>query len=141
MSTNVPHRPVNVEEHSSPWANGLNIFAGSMMIIAGIWHALAGLAALFNDKVYVATPEYIYSYDLTTWGWVHLLLGILVAVAGVAVIKGQMWGRVLGIVIASLSMIANFLFIPYYPVWSLLIVALDVAIIWALAMHGRKAAY
>jgi hypothetical protein len=138
MSTEIPHAPVTSHQQEAPGANGLTIFAGSLMVIAGVWHVLAGIAALFNDKVYVSTPTYIYEFDLTTWGWIHVVLGLLVAGAGVAVLRGQTWGRVVGIVLASLSLIANFLFIPWYPIWSLLIVALDVAVIWALATYHRE---
>ena len=139
MTTRTPAEPITssgVQE--SPWANGLSIFAAAMMVITGFWQALAGIAALLNDKVYVATPGYIYSFDLTAWGWIHLLLGILVVGAGVAVFFGQMWARVVGILLASLSMIANFLFIPHYPIWSLTIIALDAAVIWALATYRRE---
>jgi hypothetical protein len=124
----------------SPWASGLALFAGIAMIIGGIWHALAGLSALFNDKVYVTTPEYIYAFDLTTWGWVQLLLGLVVAGAGVSVVKGQTWGHIIAIMLVGLSLIANFVFIPHYPVWSILIIALDIAIIWALCTYRREAA-
>jgi hypothetical protein len=115
-------------------------FAAVVMIVAGIFEALQGLAALFRNEVYAAGPRYIYSFDLTTWGWIHLLLGILVAVAGFAVMSGRLWGRSVGIILAVLSMIANFLFVPYYPVWSLLIIALDVFVIWALCLYSRDAA-
>ena len=108
------------------------------MVIAGFWQALAGIAALMQDKVYVTTPGYIYSFDLTGWGWIHLLLGILIICAGVAVFFGQMWARVVGILLAGVSMIANFVFIPHYPIWSLTIIALDVAVIWALATYRRE---
>ena len=116
------------------------MFAGVMMLIVGIFQALDGIAALVNDKVYVTTPNYIYAFDLTGWGWIHLLLGILVVVVGVAILQGQTWGRwigigLVGLSLASLSMIANFLFIPYYPIWSLVIIALEVAVIAALATH------
>lgn len=100
--------------------------------------ALAGLAAILNDKVYVTTPEYVYSFDLTSWGWVHLILGALVAVAGVGVVQGATWARVVGITLASLSLLINFVFIPYYPIWSILIIALDVIVIWALATYTRE---
>ena len=99
----------------------------------------AGFAALVHDKVYVTTPEYIYSFDLTAWGWVHLLLGVLNHRRRVRGAQGSPWARVVGIILASLSMIANFLFIPHYPIWSLLIIALDIAIIWALASYRREA--
>jgi hypothetical protein len=100
---------------------------------------LAGIAALVHDDIYVTTPEYIYSFDLTAWGWVQLLLGILVAGAGFAVIKGQIWARIVGIAIACLSLIASFLFMPHYPLWSLSIIVLDVFVIWALATYRREA--
>jgi hypothetical protein len=139
MTTRTRSEPITssgVKE--SPWANGLTVFAAVIMVIAGFWQALAGIAALVHDNVYVTTPQYIYSLDLTGWGWIHLLLGILVVCAGVAVFVGQMWARVVGILLAGLSLIANFLFIPHYPIWSLTIIALDVAVIWALATYRRE---
>jgi hypothetical protein len=139
MTTRTRSEPITssgVKE--SPWANGLTVFAAVIMVIAGFWQALAGIAALVHDNVYVTTPQYIYSLDLTGWGWIHLLLGILVVCAGVAVFIGQMWARVVGILLAGLSLIANFLFIPHYPIWSLTIIALDVAVIWALATYRRE---
>ena len=128
------HRP-----HNS-WAVGLSLFAGILMIIGGVFNAMEGIVALARNEVYVATPRYLFAFDLTTWGWIQLILGIIVVVAGVGVITGQLWGRVVGIIIAALTMLANFAFIPYYPVWSLLIVALNVFVIWALCVYDRDAA-
>jgi hypothetical protein len=138
MSTEIPSRPAGATEEASPWATGLSLFAAALMMVAGIWHALAGIAALFQDTVYVSTPEYLYAFDLTAWGWIHLLMGILVLLAGVGVARGQTWARAVGIVLACLSLIANFLFIPHYPIWSLVIIALDVSVIWALATSRRE---
>ncbi len=140
MSTQVPPGQVtNRAQHDAPresaWVGGLTMFAAVMMLIVGILQALDGIAALVNDKVYVTTPDYIYAFDLTGWGWIHLLLGILVAVVGVAIMKGQTWARWVGIGLVGINLIANFLFIPYYPIWSLVIIALDVAVIAALATH------
>ena len=90
--------------------------------------------------MYVTTPQYVYSFDITGWGWIHLILGAVVAAAGVGVVRGATWAVVVGITLASLSALVNFAFIPYYPVWSILIIALDVAIIWALATYRREAA-
>ena len=138
MSTQIPSQPVGgVDNRVSPWAEGLTVFAAAMMIINGVIQVFVGIAALFHDDIYLAAPRYVYSFDLTTWGWVHLLLGALVAVAGFAVLKGQTWGRVVGITLASLSIIANFMFLPHYPIWSILVIALDVAVIWALAVYQR----
>jgi len=139
MSTEIPSRHVGATEDVSPWASGLSLFAAALMMVAGVWHALAGIAALFRDTVYVSTPEYVYAFDITAWGWIHLLMGILVLLAGVGVVSGQTWARAVGIVLACLSLIANFLFIPHYPIWSLAIIALDVAVIWALASYRRDA--
>jgi hypothetical protein len=121
------------------WASGFAMFAGVLMIVAGLWSVLAGTAAILGDEVYVITPEYVYSFDLTSWGWIHLILGALLAVAGVGVVQGATWARVVGIAVASLSALVNFAFIPYYPIWSILIIALDVVVIGALATYWREA--
>jgi hypothetical protein len=125
---------------TSPWVMGLAVFAGALMITVGIFHVIAGLAALFQNEIYVVGQQYVVSFDVTTWGWIHLLFGIAVALAGCAVLTGQLWGRVIGVGLAVLSMIANFMFLPYYPFWALAIIALDVFVIWALCSYDREAA-
>ncbi len=124
----------------SSGAVGLVVFAAILMIMIGVFHAISGLAALVDDTFYVATPNYVFEFDVTTWGWIQLIAGIVVALAGIALFSGRTWARAVGILLASLSAIANFAFIPYYPVWSLLIIALDVFVIWALAAHGGELA-
>lgn len=120
---------------------GLVVFAGVMMILLGVFHALEGLTAILKDKFFVFTPNnYLISVDVTSWGWIHLIGGAVVAVAGFFVFSGAVWARAIGIILAVLSAIANFLFIPYYPFWSLLMIALDVFVIWALARQGREVA-
>jgi len=140
MSTDIPSRSITDLERSGrrPWAAGLTVFAAAVMMISGVWHAFAGIGALVNDKVYVSTPRYIYSFDLTAWGWILLILGVAVAAAGFAVLLAATWARVAGIVVASLSLIANFTFLPHYPLWSMVIIALDVAAIWALATYRSE---
>jgi hypothetical protein len=127
------------DQSPSGLAVGLSAFAGILMVTVGGFQALQGLVALFQDEFYVTTPEYILQLDTTTWGWVHLLVGLLVLAAGLAVLAGQVWGRTIGVILAVLSAFANFAFIPYYPFWSLAIIALDVFVIWALAAHGHAA--
>ena len=119
----------------SPWATGLAVFAGAMMMVLGAFQALQGTVALVNDSFFVVGVNYTYEFDVTAWGWIHLLLGVVVAAAGVGVISGQTWARVVAIVLVSLSMIANFLWLPYYPLWAMLIIALDVAVIWAVSVY------
>ena len=139
MSTQFPSEPMaGPGAQDSPLASGLTVFAAAMMMIGGVWHALAGIAALVHDDLYVTTPEYIYSFDLTGWGWVQLLLGILVAGAGFAIVKGQTWARIVGIALSA-EPHRSFLFMPHYPLWSLSIIALDVFVIWALATYRREA--
>jgi hypothetical protein len=126
-------------ENTSGWATGLILFAGLMMIMVGIWQALQGLVAIFENEFYVATRTYLFQFDATTWGWIHLILGLLVAFAGYGLLSGQTWARVVAITLAVLSAIANFLWLPYYPFWSMLIIAVDIFVIWAIAAHGREA--
>jgi hypothetical protein len=138
MSDTSTRPPAGTSSRAAAWSTGFAMFAGTVLIVVGICQALAGIAALFRDEVYVATPNYIYSFDVTAWGWVHLILGAAIALTGLGVIQGQTWARVVGIMLASLSIIANFLFIPHYPIWSLVIIALDIAVIWALVREQRE---
>jgi hypothetical protein len=121
-------------------AVGWILFAGILMIMIGIFHAISGLAALIEDDFYVTTPNYLLEFDVTTWGWIHLIGGIVVLLAGFGVFAGRTWARAVGITLAGVSAIANFAFIPYYPLWSLTIIALNIFVIWALAVHGRELA-
>jgi hypothetical protein len=137
--TDTPGYGSRVREEPPGWAAGFIVFAAVMMIMTGIFQALAGLAAIFENEFYVAARNYLYEVDVTAWGWIHLILGVIVALAGFGLLSRATWARVVGITLAVLSAIANFLFIPYYPFWSLLIIALDVFVIWALAVHGGRA--
>ena len=119
----------------SGWAVGLAAFAGAIMVLIGIFQAFAGLAAIFEDEFFVVAPNYIYDFDVTTWGWIHLILGAIVGLAGISIFSGATWARSVGVLLAILSAAANFFFIPYYPVWSVLIIALCVAVIWALVTY------
>jgi hypothetical protein len=123
---------------TSGWWAGAALFAALILIMAGVWQALVGLIAIFENDFYVATRNYLFQFDATTWGWIHLVVGLIVAFAGWGLLSGQTWARVVGITVAALSATANFLFIPYYPFWSILIIAVDVFVIWALAAHGRE---
>ena len=134
------HGPTITRETAGGWGRGFVVFAGVLMITLGIFHALTGLTAILEDKFFVSTPNYLITVDVSTWGWIHLIGGAIVAAAGFYLFSGTLWARMIGIVVAVLSVIANFLFIPYYPFWSLLMIALGVFVIWALAAHGRDVA-
>jgi hypothetical protein len=130
----------STEEPPSRWASGFIAFAGVMMIMAGGFQILVGLVALFENEFYVTTRNYLLKFDATSWGWIHLLLGLLVFFAGFAVLSGQTWGRVIGTILAVLSALTMFAFVPYYPFWALAVITLDVFVIWALFAHGRDLA-
>jgi hypothetical protein len=116
----------------SGWAVGGMVFAGMLMIVIGAFEAIAGLAAILENEFFVVSQNYAFELDVTAWGWIHLILGIVVALAGFYVLSGRTWARVVGIMLAILAAVANFFFIPYYPFWSLLIIALAVWVIWSL---------
>ena len=132
------YQPTDGKKQGSSWASGGVFFAGVLMIMAGVFQGIAGLVGLFENEFYVATTNYVFELDATTWGWVHLLVGAGLAFAGFAVISGKTWARVIGIVLAGLSALSNFTFIPYYPLWSVLIIALDMFIIWALSVYQPR---
>ncbi len=125
------------DTRASRLATGFITFAGVLMIMVGGFQALVGLVAVLQDDFYVTTKNYVFDIDPTAWGWIHLIVGIVVVLAGFAILAGQTWGRVVGVILALISAITNFAFIPYYPFWSMLIIALDVFVIWALVAHGR----
>jgi hypothetical protein len=120
------------------WAAGFAITAGLIMIMTGIFQALEGLAALINDDFFVRVGNYAFDVDVTAWGWIHLILGLAVATVGGFVIRGAAFARGVGMGLALLAAIANFLFIPYYPLWSILILVLNVMVIWALAVYDPE---
>jgi hypothetical protein len=125
-------------ERSTAWA-GMVVFAGVMLLMLGAFHALMGLVAIFDPGYYLVTKNgLIVTVDYTTWGWVHLVFGALAAVAGIGVIAGKTWARVVGIVIAVLSALVNVVFIAAYPLWSTIVIAVDVLVVYALAVHGRE---
>jgi hypothetical protein len=115
------------------WAEGIGIFAGAALLTVGIFQFLEGVSAAAKDDLFVRTPNYVFSFDLTTWGWIHIVLGILVALVGGAILAGQRWALVAGIVLAIVSALLNFLWLPYYPVWAVIIIAFDIAVVWALS--------
>jgi hypothetical protein len=120
---------------SSGWAGGLSAFAGALMILIGFFQFFEGLAAVIKDQYYVLGPHYAYKIDTTAWGWIHLVWGVILFAAGIGVLAGRTWARLVGITVALISAFMQFLYIPYYPLWSVLIIALDIACIWALATY------
>jgi hypothetical protein len=134
------YRAANREGAGGAWAVGLIMFASIMMFLVGVFQAFTGLVAIFNDQFLVATHEYLFQFDRTTWGWIHLILGLVVAGAGVGLMAGRTWSRAVAIVLALCSAVTMFAFLPHYPLWALIVITLDVAVIWAVATQGGQAA-
>jgi hypothetical protein len=111
-------------------------FAAVLLLVVGILAVLQGISAVAGDSVYASVQKYAFKFNLTAWGVIHLALGALSVVAGWGVLKDTSWGRTLGIWLASVSIVASFLFLIYLPVWSLAIIAIDVFIVWALVSYA-----
>ncbi len=121
----------------SGWAVGWTAFAGVMMVLLGFWWMIAGLVAVVDDDFYVVTQDYIFQFSASTWGWVHLIVGGVVLVSGFGLFSGNVWARTVGVIIAVLSGLIAFAWLPWYPVWGILFVTMSVLTIWALTVHGR----
>jgi hypothetical protein len=120
----------------SGWAIGGTIFAASALTLIGVFQAIDGIVAIANDDFFVKVHHYTFHLSVTAWGWVHLILGILIFIVGIGLFSRATWAGVSALVLVMLSAIANFFFIPYYPIWSLLLIGLDVWVIWALTRPG-----
>lgn len=122
------------------WAWGGTMFAATMLVLVGVFQVLQGIEGIARGRFYVVAPNYLYEVNTTAWGWIHLAIGAVALLTGVFLfVSGSVWARGAGIVLASLSAIANFFFIPYYPFWSMVMIALDAFVIWSLATVGSAA--
>ena len=117
---------------------GWVVFAAVMLMIAGVMQAFYGVVALFNDEWVVWGQEAALLLDITAWGWVHILWGTLVVLVGVGLLRGVMIARILGVIVAGISLLVNFVFIPAYPFWAISVIVIDVLVIWAIIVHGRE---
>jgi len=132
MTENPPpepeHRPVR-----QAVAAGTSFAAGALLFTAAVLTLLMGISAIVNDELLVIGPDYAYKFNTTSWGVIHIVIAILLGAVAVGLIMGLTWARVTAIVLASLSIVLNFLWLPYYPVWSIVVIALDIIVIWAIA--------
>jgi hypothetical protein len=118
---------------------GWIVFAATMMLLMGTFHLVQGLVAIFKDDYYVVGKSgLVVQLDYTAWGWTHVIFGAIVIAAGIGLFTGQFWARLVGIALAGISALLNFVFIAAYPFWSMIIIAVDVFVILALTVHGRE---
>jgi len=113
------------------------IFAACIMILSGGLDVIQGIAAIAKNHIYVTSPNYFMRFSVTSWGWTHLILGGLMVLTGFVLFTGAIWARAVGIFFAVLAIFANFFFLPYYPFWAIILIALDIFVIWALATAPR----
>jgi len=114
-------------------------FAGLMMMLAGAFQIIAGLVAIFKQSVFFVTPESVLVFNYAQWGWLHLFIGLVLFFSAFGVMRGSLWGRTFGSFLAGLSAVANFALMPVHPLWSIIVIVVDIFIIYALVVHGREA--
>jgi hypothetical protein len=121
----------------SGWTGWIG-FASLMLAIAGIFHMIAGFVALFQEDVYALTPNYLFVFDYSQWGWIHILGGLLAFIAAGSLAQGHMYGRIVAVLVAMSSVVVNMAFVPIYPIWSLMMVVVGILVIWAVMVHGKE---
>lgn len=133
----VQHTASTPRARQTAWATGGTAFAGVLMMVGGILGVLNGIAGIATNNVYVRVGSYVYQFNLTTWGWIHLIVGALVGITGWGVLQGLEWARWAGVGLAALYMILYFMFLPYAPIWSIIAIAIGGFVIWALVTAPR----
>ncbi|WP_406010167.1 hypothetical protein OG440_31745 [Streptomyces sp. NBC_00637] len=134
-ATHPTHAP-SAKRHTArqQWAEGLMVFAAVTLLLTGVLDIFRGVMGIAEDDVFLSTRNYVFAFDLTSWGWIHLALGAVAVIVGLGLFQSAMWARVAGVAIAGLIVIANFLSLPYYPVWSVVMIAFSGFVIWALCV-------
>jgi hypothetical protein len=138
MSTGTSNRHWRADSKETAWAQGIALFAGVSLATLGLFQFIEGLVAALEDDVFVSTPNYVVRFDLTTWGWVHMVIGAIAVATGILIVAERRWGYGLGIAVAGVSAVASYAFMPYYPWWSLVVILFDVAVIWSLCTLWRS---
>ncbi|GGV05167.1 hypothetical protein GCM10010211_85290 [Streptomyces albospinus] len=128
----VPNKGRQGSPYSSELISGASLFAGTSLMLSGPLSILQGVTAITHDTVF-SSPRYDYRFDLSAWGGIHLVVGVALVVIGVGVLLDKSWARAAGIPVAGISLVTQFMFVPYYPVWSIIVMTLDLLIIWALS--------
>ncbi|MGW7196332.1 DUF7144 family membrane protein [Streptomyces chryseus] len=135
----------SIREHRSETpagrGSGLVVFAAVLLLVVGVLDVLRGIMAIAEDDVFVDTPNYVFKFDLTSWGWIHLIFGLLAIAVSAGLFKAAVWARVVAVGLAGLLIIANFLSLPYYPVWSILAIAMYTFVIWGLCVVRKDDFY
>jgi hypothetical protein len=121
----------------SSMAVGFTYFAAVIMMLVGVFGIIQGLAGIVHKDFYAVSPNYLFHFNASAWGWINLIVGVLVLLSAYGLFTGAIWARTVGVIMAMVAALDGFAFIPLYPVWGITVVTLAVVVIWALTMHGR----
>ncbi|MER5361990.1 hypothetical protein [Streptomyces sp. NPDC002785] len=122
----------------NPWAAGGIVFAGVLLLVDGVLGVIKGITGIASDDVYAHVRNYTFKLDVSAWGWIHLVLGIVLGCVGWGILKGAIWARATGVLLAAVSLIVNFVWLPYQPVWAVISIVIDAFVIWALCTENSK---
>lgn len=128
-SNPAPHRSYDT---GSAWAAGGTVFAAVLLLVDGVLGVIKGITGIAEDDVYSRVGNYTFKFDVTAWGWIHLVLGIILIIVGAGLFKGALWARAMGVALAGISVILNFMWLPYTPIWAIVSIAIGLFVIWAL---------
>ena len=117
---------------------GWAYFAATLLLIVGGMQIITGLVGIFDTDFYISTSVGVIAFNYTTWGWIHLVLGVLALATGLGVLAGKTWARVVAIIITAFVMLGNITFITAYPLWSIISLIMGGFIIYALTLHGDE---
>ena len=131
-----PRPQYQPQREPSKVAVGFVVCAAILLMLGGFFHTITGMTALAGEEVLVVTRNYVFEMSATTWGWIHILAGALMVVSALALFSAKVWARTVGVIVAMVSLVANFAWLPYYPVASVVIIVIDVIVIWSLTVHG-----
>ena len=123
--------------HTTGWLS----FAGIVAFVVGVFNVMDGLVALFRKDYYLVTSQDILVFNFTAWGWIWLILGLAQIAIGAGLLAGQPWARTAGVAMAVLVAIGQLAFLRAFPVWSVLVIAMCVLLVYALTAHPRTRAY
>jgi hypothetical protein len=119
-------------------ADVTSVLAGSLLVMTALFDILQGLSAIAKDHVYAVGTDYLYRFDTTTWGWLHLIIGVLALAVAIGILVHASWGQVTGLIVAGLVMLTNFAFLPYYPFWSIIVITFSALVMWALCTQLKR---
>jgi hypothetical protein len=129
-------QPSTTTAKTAGWAAGIKAFAGSLLVVIGSFNLIYGFAAVFNDQIWVEGQNRTFLFDLTVWGWVHVVLGALLVLVGIGIFQNASWATIAAAALVMINMVTQMIALPAYPWWSLVVIALDAVILWALLAHG-----